>query len=128
MIRDFVYNMPIIISIMGLLSIFFALKNNNRKNNKLIIIFNTINIIYLFVISTLIHNLLPIIVDLGIIIIWLISIVGGILYIISTIICIVKRKNIWSHKTLDYLIIFINFSFYFQSMHRTNSPFSNFTK
>ena len=94
MIRDFVYNMPIIISIMGLLSIFFALKNNNKKNNKLIIIFNTINIIYLFVISTLIHNLLPIIVNLGIIIIWLISIVGGILYIISTIICIVKRKKL----------------------------------
>ena len=94
MIRDFVYNMPIIISIMGLLSIFFALKNNNKKNNKLIIIFNTIDIIYLFVISTLIHNLLPIIVNLGIIIIWLISIVGGILYIISTIICIVKRKKL----------------------------------
>lgn len=94
MIRDFVYNMPIIISIMGLLSIFFALKNNNKKNNKLIIIFNTINIIYLFVISTLIHNLLPIIVNLGIIIIWLISIVGGVLYIISTIICIVKRKKL----------------------------------
>ena len=93
-IRDFVYNMPIIISIMGLLSIFFALKNNNKKNNKLIIIFNTINMIYLFVISTLIHNLLPIIINLGIIIIWLISIVGGILYIISTIICIVKRKKL----------------------------------
>ena len=31
MIRDFVYNMPIIISIMGLLSIFFALKNNNKS-------------------------------------------------------------------------------------------------
>ena len=30
MIRDFVYNMPIIISIMGLLSIFFALKNNKK--------------------------------------------------------------------------------------------------
>lgn len=94
MIRNFIYNMPIIISFIGLLSIFYALKNNNRKNNKLIIIFNIVNIIYLFVISILIHNSLPIIINLEIMITWLISIIGGILYIISIIICIIKRKKL----------------------------------
>ena len=70
MIRNFIYYMPIVISVIGILSIVFALKNNSRNNNKLIIVFNIINILYLFIISTLMHNLLPIIVDLTILIIW----------------------------------------------------------
>lgn len=94
MIRNFIYYMPIVISIIGILSIVFALKNKSRNNNKFIIVFNIINILYLFIISVLIHNFLPIIVDLIILIIWLISIIGGILYLISTIICICKRKKL----------------------------------
>ena len=94
MIRNFIYYMPIVISVIGILSIVFALKNKSRNNNKFIIVFNIINILYLFAISVLIHNSLPIIVDLTILIIWLISIIGGILYLISTIICICKRKKL----------------------------------
>lgn len=94
MIRNFIYYMPIVISVIGILSIVFAIKNKSRNNNKFIIVFNIINILYLFVISVLIHNFLPIIVDLTILIIWLISIIGGILYLISTIICICKRKKL----------------------------------
>jgi len=113
MIRDFIYYMPIVISVIGILSIVFALKNKSRNNNKFIIIFNIINILYLFVISVLIHNFLPIIVDLTILIIWLISIIGGILYLISTIICICKRKklndnfdNKLNSKIFKILIVF----------------------
>lgn len=94
MIRNFIYYMPIVISVIGIISIVFAIKNISRNNNKFIIVFNIINILYLFVISVLIHNFLPIIVDLTILIIWLISIIGGILYLISTIICICKRKKL----------------------------------
>lgn len=96
MIRNFIYYMPIVISIIGILSIVFALKNKSRNNNKFIIVFNIINILYLFVISisVLIHNFLPIIVDLRTVIIWFISIIGDILYLISTIICICKRKKL----------------------------------
>lgn len=94
MIRNFIYYMPIVISVIGILSMVFAIKNKSRNNNKFIIVFNIINILYLFVISVLIHNFLPIIVDLTILIIWLISIIGGILYLISTIICICKRKKL----------------------------------
>ena len=94
MIRNFIYYMPIVISVIGILSIVFALKNKSRNNNKFIIIFNIINILYLFVISVLIHNFLPIIVDLTVLIIWPISIIGGVLYLISTIICICKRKKL----------------------------------
>ena len=94
MIRNFIYYMPIVISVIGILSIGFALKNKSRNNNKFIIIFNIINILYLFVISVLIHSFLPIIVDLIILIIWLISIIGGILYLISTIICICRIKEL----------------------------------
>ena len=104
MIRNFIYNMPIIISFIGLLSIFYALKNNNRKNNKIIIIFNIVNIIYLFVISILIHNSLPIIINLEIMITWLISIIGGILYIISIIICI------FSSYLFGFSLFLINFA------------------
>lgn len=92
MIRDLIYYMPKLISIIGLFSIILALKNKYRNNNKLIIIFNIINIVYLLIISVL-HNFLPIIVDMRILIIWLISFVGGILYLISTIICIFRRKK-----------------------------------
>ena len=113
MIRNFIYYMPIVISVIGILSIVFAIKNKSRNNNKFIIVFNIINILYLFVISVLIHNFLPIIVDLTILIIWLISIIGGILYLISTIICICKRKklndnfdNKLNSKIFKILIVF----------------------
>lgn len=94
MIRDYIYYMPIVISIIGAFSIILTLKNKDRDNNILIIVFNIINILYLFIISVLMHNLLPIIVDLTILVIWLISIIGGVLYLISTIICICKRKKL----------------------------------
>ena len=94
MIRDYIYYMPIVISIIGAFSIILTLKNKDRDNNILIIVFNIINILYLFIISVLIHNLLPIIVDLTILVIWLISIIGGVLYLISTLICICKRKKL----------------------------------
>ena len=94
MIRHFIYYMPIVISIIGVLSINLTLKNKDRNNNRLIIVFNILNILYLFIISLLIHNLLPIIVDLTILVTWLISIIGGVLYFISTIICICKRKKL----------------------------------
>ena len=97
MIRDFIYYMPIVISIIGAFSIISALKNKNKKNNKLIIIFNIINILYLFcllIMPVLIHDILPIIVDLTVLFIWFISIIGGGLYLISTIICICRRKKL----------------------------------
>ena len=94
MIKDYIYYMPIVISIIGAFSIILTLKNKDRDNNILIIVFNIINILYLFIISVLIHNLLPIIVDLTILVIWLISIIGGVLYLISTIICIRKRNEL----------------------------------
>ena len=94
MIRDFIYYMPIVISIIGILSIIFALKNKDRKNNKIIIALNIINILYLFIIFILIDNLLPIIIDITILLIYIISMIGGVLYLISTIICICKRKKL----------------------------------
>lgn len=93
-IRDFIYYMPIIISIIGIVSIILALKTKDKKSNKCIIVMNIINIIYLISISLLIPMLLPIIVDLGIIIIWFLSFCGGILYIISISICLFKRKKL----------------------------------
>ena len=109
MIRDYIYFMPIIISITGILSLDLSLKNKDRDNNKLIIIFNIINIFYLFVISAVIHNILPIIVDLILMLTWLISIIGGIFYLISTIICICKRSklnnDIRNKGNLNILII-----------------------
>lgn len=59
----------------------------------------------------LLHNLLPIIVDLGILIIWFISFVGGFLYLISIIICLIKRKRlndiIESKKTLKLFLVIV---------------------
>ena len=59
----------------------------------------------------LLHNLLPIIVNLGILIIWFISFVGGLLYLISIIICLTKRKRlnniIESKKTLKFFLVIV---------------------
>lgn len=110
-IKNFIYYTPIIISILSIISIFLAIKNKDKKINKYIIIGDIIFILYLFVISVLLHNLLPIIVDLGILIIWFISFVGGFLYLISIIICLIKRKRlndiIESKKTLKFFLVIV---------------------
>lgn len=93
-VRKFIYYTPIVIAFLSVISIILALKNKDKKSNKYIIVGNIVNILYLFVISTIIHNLLPILVDLEIIIILGISIIGSILYVISIIICIIKNKKL----------------------------------
>ena len=131
MIRDFIYFMPIIISIIGVLSIILAIKNKNRINNKLLIAFDIINVIYLFTVSTVIHNILPIMVDLTIIVNGFVSIIGGILYIISSIICICKRKKINDNSENKFIIklfiliivipIIIFISILFREVHLINN-------
>ena len=110
-IRNFIYYTPIIISILSIISIVLAIKNKDKKTNEYIIIGDIVFILYLFVISILLHNLLPIIVDLGILIIWFISIVGGILYLISIITCLIKRKRLnnitENRKTLKLFLMII---------------------
>jgi hypothetical protein len=93
-IRNFIYFVPIIIAFLSIISIRLALKNKNKKINKYIITGCLVNILYLFIISTIIHNLLPILVGLEIIIVWFISIIGCILYMISIIICVIKNKKL----------------------------------
>ena len=94
MIRNFIYFMPILISIMGIFSIRTAKNNKDRKSNLFLIFFNIINILYLFVISALMPNLLPIITSLSLLLTQFISIIGGILYFISLITCIKKIKEL----------------------------------
>ena len=92
-IKHFIYYTPIIISILSIISIVLAIKNKDKKINKYIIIGDVIFILYLFVISVLLHNLLPIIVNFIILIIWFISFVSVILYLISIIICLIRTKK-----------------------------------
>ena len=109
-IKHFIYYTPIIISILSIISIVLAIKNKDKKINKYIIIGDVIFILYLFVISVLLHNLLPIIVDFIILIIWFISFVSVILYLISIIICLIRTKklnNIIENRKLLKLFVII---------------------
>ena len=94
MIRDFIYYVPMLLVIVGGFSMVLAANNRDREINEFLIIFNIINIIYLFVISMLMHNLLPIIVDMRILFIWFISAIGGVLFFISLIIGFCNRKKL----------------------------------
>lgn len=109
LLRNFVYYTPILISVFSILSIILASKNRDKKYNKYISIFCIINILYLFITAMLLHNWLPIIVNLDILLIWLISILGTILYVISTVICLIKRKKLNSVKNSKkvYIIFLI---------------------
>lgn len=109
-LTDYVYVMPFILAFLSVISIGLAIKNKNKKNNKYIIIGNIINILYMFIISILLYDTISIIVDIEIIFIWFVALAGGILSIISIIICIVKNKklNNTSEKSkLWALLIFI---------------------
>ena len=84
--------------IVGGFSMVLAANNRDREINEFLIIFNIINIIYLFVISMLMHNLLPIIVDMRILFVWFISAIGGVLFFISLIIGFCNRKKLNSNS------------------------------
>lgn len=94
LLRNFVYYSPILTSFFSILSIILASKNKDKRCNKYISIFCIINILYLIITSMLLHNLLSIIVNLNFLIIWFISIIGTIFYVISIIICLMKRKKL----------------------------------
>lgn len=93
-IRNFIYFMPIIIFILGIVSIVLALRIKNKKDNKYVIVINVMNIIYLIVISLVIPIFLLMDIELSILITWFISILGGISHLISIIICLLKRKKL----------------------------------
>ena len=106
LLADYIYLTSTIIAFLSILSIFFALKNDDKKTNKTIRIYNILSIIYMAVISTL-HNFIDVYVDLSIIIVWLICIIGGFLYLVSSIICLVKAKKLKDNpkmKLIRYII------------------------
>lgn len=114
MLKDFIFDMPIVISsIGGLFSLFFSIRNKYKNNTKLLIIFNIINILYLFIFSLGISNYLPIIVEFAILGTLPISFLGCVCFLISTIICICRRKKlneIFKNKLRIPLFIIIIFS------------------
>lgn len=112
-LKNYIYFVPVIISLLGILAIILAVKNKDRKRNKYIIIGSIINILYLFIIgSNFIGYYFSIITDLGFLLVEIISFIGGILYLIAIIICIVKKKKVEDiNKNKSILILFLIFIF-----------------
>ena len=108
-LKNYIYFVPVIISLLGILAIILAVKNKDRKCNKYIIIGSIINILYLFIIgSNFIGYYFSIITDLGFLLVEIISFIGGILYLIAIIICIVKKKKVGDiNKNKSILILFL---------------------
>lgn len=108
-LKNYIYFVPVIISLLGILAIILAVKNKDRKRNKYIIIGSIINILYLFIIgSNFIGYYFSIITDFGFLLVEIISFIGGILYLIAIIICIVKKKKVENiNKNKNILILFI---------------------
>lgn len=108
-LKNYIYFVPVIISLLGILAIILAVKNKDRKRNKYIIIGSIINILYLFTIgSNFIGYYFSIITDFGFLLVEIISFIGGILYLIAIIICIVKKKKVEDiNKNKNILILFI---------------------
>lgn len=108
-LKNYIYFVPVIISLLGILAIILAVKNKDRKRNKYIIIGSIINILYLFIIgSNFIGYYFSIITDLGFLLVEIISFIGGILYLIAIIICIVKKKKVEDiNKNKSILILFL---------------------
>lgn len=95
-LNNYIYIMSLIFSLISILSIYFAYINDDKNTNKFILKFNILCIIYMFVISVVLHNVIGINVGIGILLIWMIEVVAGIFYIISCINCISK---VWDKKT-----------------------------
>lgn len=108
-LKNYIYFVPVIISLLGILAIILAVKNKDRKRNKYIIIGSIINILYLFIIgSNFIGYYFSIITDLGFLLVEIISFIGGILYLIAIIICIAKKKKVEDiNKNKNILILFL---------------------
>lgn len=108
-LKNYIYFVPVIISLLGILAIILAVKNKDRKRNKYIIIGSIINILYLFIIgSNFIGYYFSIITDLGFLLVEIISFIGGILYLIAIIICIAKKKKVKDiNKNKNILILFL---------------------
>lgn len=108
-LKNYIYFVPVIISLLGILAIILAVKNKDRKRNKYIIIGSIINILYLFIIgSNFIGYCFSIITDLGFLLVEIISFIGGILYLIAIIICIAKKKKVKDiNKNKNILILFL---------------------
>lgn len=108
-LKNYIYFVPVIISLLGILAIILAVKNKDRKRNKYIIIGSIINILYLFIIgSNFIGYCFSIITDLGFLLVEIISFIGGILYLIAIIICIAKKKKVEDiNKNKNILILFL---------------------
>lgn len=108
-LKNYIYFVPVIISLLGILAIILAVKNKDRKRNKYIIIGSIINILYLFIIgSNFIGYYFSIITDLGFLLVEIISFIGGILYLIAIIICIAKKNKVEDiNKNKNILILFL---------------------
>lgn len=94
MLSNYIYDMPMVIStVFAIFSLYNAIRCKDLKRNKLIIIFNIINLIYLYMIAVQIPEWIPININLSILFTWIFSEVGTFLFILSTIICLIKRKK-----------------------------------
>jgi len=112
-ITNYVFYTSIIISILSIISIVFAIRNRDKKNNKYIIIGNIIFMLYLCELFMLFEGSLNLnFEDFGALILGCVLImIGEVLYLISIIICLIKRKKLnnitESKKTFKLFLIIV---------------------
>lgn len=102
LLKNYIYYTATVIAFLSILSIVFAVKNNDKKTNNTIRIYNVLSVIYMFVISVL-HNFIDVEVGMEILIVWIKCCVGGLLYIISSIICLSKVREVKTNPKFNYI-------------------------
>ncbi len=102
LLKNYIYYTATAIAFLSILSIVFAVKNNDKKTNNTIRIYNVLSVIYMFVISVL-HNFIDVEVGMEILIVWIKCCVGGLLYIISSIICLSKVRKVKTNPKFNYI-------------------------
>lgn len=97
-LKSFFNYMPTIISIFSIVSIVLSIRNKTKNYLSQLIKLNIIAIIYLFLTAYIIPGRLYIILTMDLLLVWFVSLLGGTLYLISIIICVVKIKKKKKHK------------------------------